>query len=128
MITKSWFVLPPAQEWYYKRVNPSYRTLPPFLPSCRETEPLAMEMIYPRETRQIFIPRNLDGTLSSAVFEVAHRGSNHTIYWHLDGNYLGATTDLHKMEMRPAPGNHTLTLIDDEGNILVRRFEVAEKN
>ncbi len=127
MITRSWFVLPPAQEWYYKKVNPSYRTLPPFLPACHEAEALAMEMIYPRETRQIFIPRDLGGTLSSTVFEVAHRGTGHTIYWHLDGAYLGATTAPHKMELQPAPGRHTLTLIDDEGNILVKRFEVVKK-
>jgi len=87
----------------------------------------AMEMIYPRETRQIFIPRNLDGTFSSTVFEVAHRGSGHTIFWHLDGQYLGATREVHKMELQPAPGSHTLTLTDDEGNILVKRFEVAGK-
>jgi penicillin-binding protein 1C len=125
MLTCSWFVLPPAMEWYYKRSNPSYRTLPPWLPACREEEPRTMEMIYPRETRQIFIPRNLDGTLSSTVFEVAHRGSGHTIFWHLDGTYLGSTTGLHKMELQPAPGEHTLTLIDDDGNILVKRFEVT---
>jgi penicillin-binding protein 1C len=127
MITRSWFVLPPVMEWYYKRVNPSYRPLPPFLPGCHEEQPRAMEMIYPRETRQIFIPRNLDGTLSSTVFEVAHRGSGHTIFWHLDGQYLGATREVHKMELQPAPGSHTLTLTDDEGNILVKRFEVAGK-
>ncbi len=127
MITRSWFVLPPVMEWYYKRVNPSYRPLPPFLPGCHEEQPRAMEMIYPRETRQIFIPRNLDGTLSSTVFEVAHRGSGHTIFWHLDGQYLGATREVHKMELQPSPGSHTLTLTDDEGNILVKRFEVAGK-
>ncbi|MEI6457157.1 MAG: penicillin-binding protein 1C, partial [bacterium] len=26
----SWFVLPPAQEWYFRTNNPFYRTLPPF--------------------------------------------------------------------------------------------------
>ena len=128
MITRSWFVLPPAMAWYYRRVNPSYRPLPPWLPACSdEEEEQAMELIYPRETQQIFIPRNLDGTLSSAVFEAAHRGRGHTIYWHLDGRYLGATTGPHTLEVRPAPGQHTLTLIDDEGNILVKRFEVMEK-
>ena len=29
-----WFVLPPVQEWYYRRQHPSYRSLPPFRPDC----------------------------------------------------------------------------------------------
>ncbi len=127
MSTRSWFVLPPAQAWYYRKANPSYRTLPPYLPSCQVTEKRAMEMIYPKETRQIFIPRDFGGVLSSTVFEAAHRGNGHTIYWHLDGSYLGATTAPHRMELQPAAGKHTLTLIDDEGNILVRRFEVVKR-
>ncbi len=128
IITQSWFVLPPAQEWYYKKVNSGYRTLPPFLPACRGEDTRAMEMIYPRESRQIFVPRDLDGTLSRAVFEAAHYGSGHTIHWHLDGRYLGATTGFHRMEVNPSPGFHTITLIDDEGNIMVKRFEVVERN
>ena len=33
------FILPPAQEWYYRRQHPDYRPLPRCIPACRVTKP-----------------------------------------------------------------------------------------
>ncbi len=126
MVEKKWFVLPPAMAWYFKKQNPQYRDLPPLDPACRTGSGKLMELIYPKETKQIFIPRNLDGTLSSLVFEVAHSVPGTAVYWHLDDAYLGETIRFHQMELRPGPGWHTLILIDASGNILEKRFEVVE--
>ena len=89
--------------------------------------PLIVLFLFSCGTRHKKAPRNLDGTISKAVFEVAHRGYGHTIYWHLDGEYLGATTEFHQMELSPPPGKHTLTLVHDQGNILVKSFEVTTR-
>ncbi len=126
MVEKYWFVLPPAMAWYYKRKNPAYMDLPPIFPKCRSGTGQLMEIIYPRETKQVFIPRNLDGSLSNLVFEAAHSISGTPIYWHLDDEYLGETNSFHQMELKPAPGWHTLVLIDASGNILEKSFEVVE--
>jgi penicillin-binding protein 1C len=125
MVNTSWFVLPPVMEWYYKRQNPLYHTLPPFLPGCGEGDDQPMELIYPKETRQVFIPRGLDGRLSRLVFEVAHREAGTTIHWHLDNRYLGETTLIHQLEFLAPEGMHTLTLVDSQGNLLEKRFEVV---
>jgi penicillin-binding protein 1C len=125
MVNENWFVLPPVMEWYYRKKDPHYRTLPPLAPGCGGGNEQPMEMIYPKETRQIFVPRGLEGQLSRTVFEVAHRDPGATIYWHLDDQYLGETTMLHQMELLAPPGFHTLTLVDDEGNILEKRFQVV---
>ncbi len=125
MVNASWFVLPPVMEWYYKRKDPHYHTLPPFSPGCGEGNEQPMEMIYPKETRQVFIPRGLDGQLSRVVFEVAHRETGAIIHWHLDDLYLGETSLIHQMELLAPEGMHTLTLVDAGGNILVKRFEVV---
>ncbi len=126
MVNASWFVLPPVMEWYYKKKDPYYIPLPPFRAACDEGNDQAMEMIYPKETRQIFIPRGLDGQLSRVVFEVAHRSNDISIYWHLDNQYLGETTQMHQMEFLAPEGMHTLTLVDSEGNILEKHIEVVE--
>jgi penicillin-binding protein 1C len=84
-----------------------------------------MEMIYPRDNLAIFIPLEMDGKRGEAIFEVAHRRSNATIFWHIDEHYIGETTEIHKMAISPAPGHHTLTLVDDQGNTLHRVFEVV---
>jgi len=126
MINTPWFVLPPVMEWYYKKKDPYYHTLPPFAPGCDDGNELVMEMIYPKETRQIFIPRGLDGQLSRVVFEAAHRNTGVTIHWHLDDQYLGETSLIHQIEFLAPEGRHTLTLVDSDGNILEKGFEVVE--
>jgi penicillin-binding protein 1C len=125
MVAAPWFVLPPAMEWYYRKQDPRYRALPPFFPGCGEGDEQPMELIYPRETRQVYIPRELDGRLSRLVFEVAHRETGATIHWHLDDRYLGETTLIHQMEFLAPEGKHTLTLVDGAGNLLEKDFEVV---
>ena len=125
MLRSSWFVLPPVMEWYYKRRDPHYHSLPPFLPGCEDGNEAPMELIYPRETRQVFIPRGLDGQLSRVVFEAAHRETGASIYWHLDQQYLGETSMIHQLEFMAPEGMHTLTLVDSRGNILEKHFEVV---
>jgi len=125
MVNTSWFVLPPVMEWYRKRKDPRYHSLPPFLPGCGEGNEKPMELIYPKETRQVFIPRGLDGRLSRVVFEAAHRESGVTIHWHLDDQYLGETSHIHQLEFLAPEGIHILTLVDSNGNILEKTFEVV---
>jgi penicillin-binding protein 1C len=126
MVTKSWFILPPAMEWFYKGKNSFYKELPSYLSGCEpDTKVNPMELIYPRiENTTIFIPKNLDGSISDAVFEVVHRNENTIIYWHLNDNYLGFTQSFHKMAIRPNPGFHQLTLVDEIGNIKTLNFKI----
>jgi penicillin-binding protein 1C len=124
----SWFILPPVQEYYLKSKNQSYKTLPPFRKDCQVAIGLAsMELIYPKQHSRIFIPRDLDGKAGSAIFELAHQDPNATIYWHLDGTFLGSTAKVHHLSLNPDAGMHLLTLVDDRGEVLEKRFEVISK-
>lgn len=128
MNTMSWFVLPPVQEYYYKPKNITYHSLPPYRIDC--TNPvslLAMDLIYPKPGSRIFIPRNLDGTLGSTVFQVAHRSPSTTIYWHLDGIFIGTTKKSHHLGLTLGEGNHLLTLVDESGETIERHFSVISK-
>lgn len=123
----SWFVLPPVQEYYYRTKGLSYKSLPPFRRDCLNPSTIsAMELVYPKLNARIFIPRELDGQPGSALFEVAHRNHQTTIFWHLDGNYLGSTRGTHRFAVAPKSGKHLLTLVDDEGEILERNFIVTD--
>jgi penicillin-binding protein 1C len=129
MIAESWFVLPPAMEWFYRSKNPYYKQLPPYGKGCepsKVTNPMAL--LYPRiDGTKLHIPRNLDGSFSEAIFEVAHRNDEATIYWHLNEEYIGTTKSFHRMAVNPEGGEHRLTLIDVEGNMLEVLFEVEQK-
>lgn len=124
---ESWFVLPPAMEWYYKSKNPSYKTLPPYRSGCETQGANAMEIIYPKQYSKIYVPMEIDGTMGKTVFEVAHRKSNAVIYWHLDGRYMGSTQNIHQMGLTPDEGLHTLTLVDEDGESITEQFEIISK-
>lgn len=124
----SWFVLPAVQSWYYKQYHPNYNEPPPFLRGCTpDNSSGVMELIYPRQFTKVFVPVEQDGNPGLAVFEVAHREINTTIYWHLDSEYLGSTNHFHQMGIRPQKGQHVLTLVDEKGNELQTKFEVINE-
>jgi penicillin-binding protein 1C len=129
MIQKTWFVLPPVEELYYKSKNPNYEPLPSFRSDCQlalnENRP--MQLVYPKHETKIYIPKDLDGNLSKTVFKAAHRDAEAVLYWHLNNEYLGETTNFHDLELSPNPGKHTLTLVDSKGNRLVQNFEIIGK-
>lgn len=124
----SWFILPPAMEWYYKTHQTNYLSLPPWRKGC--TEPvsgIAMEMIYPRKSNTIYVPIEITGEKGKCVFEAAHRQQGIKIFWHLDNNYIGATVDFHQMELNPPKGKHRLVLVDEQGERLEQLFEITDK-
>ncbi len=125
MAHTSWFVLPPVQEYYFKPKNISYKVLPPFRGDCQSGSTIAaMDLIYPKPNTRIFIPRRLDGTPGSSVFELAHRNSDTKVYWHLDGQFIGQTQKTHQITLNPRDGMHILTIVDEAGEALERRFEI----
>ena len=111
------FVLPPAMEWYYKPHHPEYT-------GSSKPQEKVMEFIYPLPGSTLTLPRQITGQVEGAVFRVAHHRPANTLWWHLDGEYIGETTHLHELRLAPAPGKHTLTVVDDEGNTAAVVFNV----
>ncbi len=129
MLHVPWFILPPVQEWYYKSKDPGYKTLPPYRDDCISTENYkSMDLIYPKQATQIYIPLELDGNRGEVVFEAAHRNPDATIYWHIDEKFIGTTKSIHQMGTKIEKGKHLLTLVDENGETLYKTFEIVEKN
>jgi penicillin-binding protein 1C len=125
MVHESWFVLPPAQEWYYKNRNADYKPLPPIHPDCISSEEQRqMELIYPQQSLTVVLPRQLDGSQGQVIFRAAHRRKGAIIFWHIDNQFVGATEAPYHLPASPAKGMHRLTLIDDAGNRITETFIV----
>ncbi|HTH54462.1 MAG TPA: penicillin-binding protein 1C [Cyclobacteriaceae bacterium] len=123
--TVNWFVLPPVQEYYFKSRNISYKQLPPFRSGCETPSSFAlMDVIYPKVNSKVFVPRELNGDLGQTVFEAVHRNPKATVYWHIDGDYVGSTIKSHRLALSPRAGNHVLTLVDENGETIKRPFSV----
>jgi penicillin-binding protein 1C len=125
----NWFVLPPAMEYYYRIRNRDYKTLPPYSPAClNEQENYSpMELIYPKNNAKIYIPLEIDGKRGKVIFNAAHRDAKSKIYWSLNQDFIGETSDFHQIAISPPNGKHSITLVDDKGNRLVQLFEVLDK-
>ena len=127
IINENWFVLPPAMEYYYRKYHPGYRTLPLWLPGSNQRNEIQMiELIYPDDRLMVYLPKNNEGHKGQVIFQAAHRKSDATIFWHLDGTFLGSTKDFHQMGAAPTPGNHQLLIVDELGNSTLRHFKVVE--
>jgi penicillin-binding protein 1C len=124
MVHRSWFVLPPAQEWYYRRRHADYRALPPADPQCSIDDASPMQMIYPTYGISLVVTKQLSGEKGKIVMQAAHNRARSTVFWHIDEQYIGETHDDHQMAYLPTSGNHVITLVDDEGYSLTVPFVV----
>ncbi len=128
MTHKSWYILTPAMEFYYKQRNADYKTLPPFKPGCAFAETgKVIEIIYPQPDARIYVPVEISGEKGKTVFTAAHRRSGAKIFWSLDDEFVGTTQNFHQMALNPAPGKHIITLVDENGVSVSRQFEILEK-
>ncbi|MEO6584565.1 MAG: penicillin-binding protein 1C [Ferruginibacter sp.] len=129
MIHKSWFVLTPTIEWYYKQKNHDYKPLPPFKPGCNFSEMgKQMDLIYPQQDAKIYVPLEIDGSRGKTIFTATHRKPGSKIFWHLDDEYIGTTINFHQMAFSPSPGKHLLTIVDENGESVSREFEIITPN
>ena len=46
------------------------------------------------------------------------------LFWHMDGDYLGSTKDIHKVQVTPEMGRHTVTVMDSDANVITVEFTV----
>jgi penicillin-binding protein 1C len=124
----SWFVLPAGQEYYYRRHAAVYRPLPNYRADCAADDKQGpIDFIYPNVGTRLYIPIDLAAKKGRTVFEAVHRDRNAKLYWHLDDRYLGTTSVFHQQALDVAPGQHMITVVDEVGNRLARRFEVLDK-
>ena len=125
---KSWFLLSPAMEYYYKQRNADYKILPPFKTGCAFSETgKLIELIYPQPEAKIYVPLEITGEKGKTVFTAAHRRAGVKIFWSLDDAFIGSTENFHQVGLSPLPGKHIITLVDENGISVSRQFEILEK-
>ncbi len=122
----SWFVLPPAQAYYYRNFHIDYQPLPPLKPGCEEVQSRQMAILYPEHHSILYLPKGFSHTPEKVVLKATHIKADATIFWHLDDIYIGKTKHQHQLACFIEPGNHILTLIDDNGNQRSILFEVKK--
>lgn len=125
MAVKSWFVLPPVIEWYYKSKHIDYLPLPPFREDCVSTQIGTMDFIYPKANSKIYLTKNFNGNIQPVVIKVAHPNREMQLFWYVDNVYQATTKTFHELAILPPSGFHYLTVVDENGNEMKRRIEIV---
>ncbi|MEM9052206.1 MAG: hypothetical protein AAGC47_09165 [Bacteroidota bacterium] len=111
------FTLPPLQEWFYIKMNPSYQKIPPYSPECfASNENGKIKLIYPSPNSTVFLPREYDGEKERIVFKAVCDDPNSTLFWHLDETFQGSTSGIHHLEFDIDKGQHDITIWDEAGS------------
>lgn len=117
-----WFVLPPVYEHYFKNKHPWYKPLPVVMAGCEDKADNPLDIVYPPENASVFLGVGFDRELQPLVVTATHRNSNSKLFWHLDDSFIGTTSVFHQKEIVTYRGFHTITVVDEAGNSVVRRF------
>ncbi|MCH2216287.1 MAG: penicillin-binding protein 1C [Flavobacteriales bacterium] len=117
IVTESRFTLPPLQEWFYMKMNPSYQKIPPYSSDCfSSNENGKIKLIYPSPNSTVFLPREYDGEKERIVFKAVCDDPNSTLFWHLDESFQGSTSGIHHLEFDIDKGKHDITIWDEAGS------------
>ncbi len=127
MVTKSWFVLPPVMELYYKSKHIHYHPLPPFRSDCLGNSAYSMDFIYPKENGKVYLTKNFNGEIQPFVLKVAHSDLKAKLFWYLNDKFLGTTQTFHEMQVEANTGKYYITVTDEVGNEISRRIEIVRE-
>ena len=126
MIHEPWFVLPPLQAYYFKGKHASYKNLPPYRSDCVKELIGNMDFIFPKGNSSVYLPKGFDGKTNDVILKIAHTIPETRVFWYIDDNFMGVTKQFHEMPVKPSPGKHIITVIDEKGNELKKRIEIKE--
>ena len=123
---KSWFVLPPLMEYYYKNQNPFYNSLPKYKTSCLGDIENAMKFIYPTEKSTVFLPKDFDGKQKELIIKVAHSNPEATLFWYANHQFLATTKEMHQIAMNSKTGDYIISVTDNFGNEIQQKITIKE--
>lgn len=126
MVHKSWFVLPPLMEYYYKKRNPFYKQLPNFKTGCLSENTSPIEFIVPTENSTFYLTKDFNEKSQGVVLSLVHSSPSAIIFWYIDNIYIGTTQGIHEMEIKPKTGNFVITVIDNFGYEKKRKIQISD--
>jgi penicillin-binding protein 1C len=101
--------LPPAQEFYFRRVHAEYRPLPAMRADCNATRyrkaAPALALLLPGPELEGADPAGARRAARTARFSSGFPPPEATVYWHLDGQYLGETHTFHQQSLDIDPAS-----------------------
>lgn len=128
MQKKSYLMMSPLQEYFYRKKHLEFIGPPPFLEGCfDENQTTNFDLIYPRNGFKIYLPINESNIKNDLILNATCNNINTSLFWYLDDIYLGETKRYHQMAVKPKWGKHKLIITDEKGKFLSTSFEIVDK-
>lgn len=126
IVHKSWFVLPPLQEFYYQKHHPFYKKIPNFRKDCLIDNKNPMDFITPKDNEIIYFAKDFKGNKNSFILKLVHSNYNIKVFWYLNKQFIGITQNIHEIEIQPKTGEYLITAIDEQGNEINREIKIKD--
>ena len=123
---KSWFVLPPLMEYYYKDKNPFYKPMPKFRKDCFGEIKNALKFIYPTEKTTIYLPKDFNGNRNETILKATHSNTEATLYWYVNSSFIATTKEIHELSIILKSGNYVISITDNFGNEIKQELVIKE--
>jgi penicillin-binding protein 1C len=128
MQRKSYLVMSPLQEFFYRKKHLEFIGLPPFIKGCfDEHQQQNFDLIYPRNGFKIYLPTNESSLKNDLIMNATCNDNSAVLYWYLDQQYIGESKRYHQMAVKPTAGKHVLLITDEKGKSLETKFEIVDK-
>ena len=122
--SKTWFILPPNQAWYYKKQNANYMELPPIKKECLEANSQVMDFLSPNENATFMLTKDFNEKTNPIVIKATHQRSEETLFWYLDDRFIKTTEHQHEIAIIPTKGKHKIIIVDENGNKITRKIQI----
>jgi penicillin-binding protein 1C len=124
--SKNYLVYPAEVNYQLNLRGINYELPPDHNESCKGLHlNKNMDFIYPKDSSQIWLPRDFNGELQKIVFKLAHQKSAALVYWYLDDQYIGTTKTDHTQVLQLSSGWHQLTATDNFGERCKTSFQIC---
>lgn len=116
---------PPDVNYYLRNNGTLIEDIPNHNPYCRiKQEREILQIIYPLENANVFIPKDFDGKYQPLIGRVASQFPDRELFWYLDESYLGSTVRKPSLPLQLKEGKHQLSVVDSQGNKDQVKFSV----
>jgi penicillin-binding protein 1C len=127
IVSKTWFVLPPVMEWYYKNGHADYQPLPPFRADCQNSNQPVMDFVYPKTNSKVYLTKDFESKIQPVILKVAHTNRETRLFWYVNSEYKGTTKTFHDLPIEAKTGVHRITVVDELGNEISRKIEIVRE-
>jgi penicillin-binding protein 1C len=123
---KSWFVLPPLMDYYFKKKNPFYKSLPKFRKDCLGEIKNELKLLYPTEKTTIFLPKDFNGKKNETILKATHSNNEATLFWYINKKFIATTNEIHEVAVFLEKGNYVISITDNFGKEIQQNLIVKD--